>query len=116
MNSHKMVKSLSYFSIFFAPILVPLFIWVFGEAKDIRHHAKIALISHLAPTIALFFAFSIFSLAHISTDSADTLGFIAFAGIISFIIFSIVLFFFNIIRGVQMLVQDDEDYYAAEYK
>ncbi|WP_439443742.1 DUF4870 domain-containing protein [Listeria aquatica] len=115
MNSHKVAKSLSYFSILFAPIAVPLFIWVFTDDKEVQHHAKTALATHVLPAISLFLSFTIFSLVQISTDSANTAGFIAFTAVVSFIIVSILLFFFNIIRGVKMLVHDEtEGYYITE--
>ncbi len=115
MNSHKVMKSLSYFSILFAPIVVPLFIWVFADDKEVQHHAKTAFTTHVLPAISLFLSFAIFSLVQISTDSANTAGFIAFTGVVSFVIFSILLFFFNIIRGVKMLVHDEaESHYITE--
>ncbi|EMG26840.1 hypothetical protein X560_2161 [Listeria fleischmannii 1991] len=114
MNNHKIVNALSYFSILFAPVLVPLFIWVFGESRDVKHHSKVALFTHILPTISIFFTFCILSLVAVSTDSSNTVGFIAFGAVVVLIILTAVLFLFNLIQGVRMLVGREEDAFLTE--
>lgn len=114
MNNHRIVNALSYFSILFAPILVPLFIWVFGESRDVKHHSKVALFTHILPTLGLFFIFCIFSLVAISTDSSHTVGFIAFGAVVTLIILTVILFLFNLIQGVRMLVSREDDTFIIE--
>ncbi|WP_088809390.1 MULTISPECIES: DUF4870 domain-containing protein [Listeria] len=114
MNNHRIVNALSYFSILFAPILVPLFIWVFGEARDVKHHSKVALFTHILPTIGVFLTFCILSLVAVSTDSSHTVGFVAFGVVVTLVILTATLFLFNIIQGVRMLVGREEDAFLTE--
>ncbi|HDU1150756.1 TPA: hypothetical protein REU62_002873, partial [Listeria monocytogenes] len=52
MNDHRILNALSYFSILFAPIIVPVLIWIFAKSEEVSHHAKVALLTHIIPTIA----------------------------------------------------------------
>ncbi len=58
MNDHRILNALSYFSILFAPIIVPVLIWIFAKSEEVSHHAKVALLTHIIPTIAGFLCFS----------------------------------------------------------
>ncbi|WJY27637.1 MULTISPECIES: DUF4870 domain-containing protein [Sporosarcina] len=71
MTSAKALSSLSYFSIFFAPLLVPLIVWFAVEDRDVKHHSKRAFISHLIPAF-LIAAASVFSFFRLLTMKTRT--------------------------------------------
>src|SRR4051794_30066222 len=53
MDANRLFSALCYISLFFAPFLVPLIIYLVIPDRDVRGHAKNALISHIAPYILI---------------------------------------------------------------
>ena len=47
-QTEKILASLSYFSVFFAPFLFPLIIWI-GLDRPVSTHGKRAILYHIAP-------------------------------------------------------------------
>ncbi|MBO2943968.1 DUF4870 domain-containing protein [Paenibacillus sp. F411] len=91
----QLLSSLSYFSIFFAPFLLPIAVWILAGDRFVRGHAKRALLSHLFPVAAgillLIMAFSAGS----------------FGAVIGYVILFAIIYFgtfvYNIIQGIQVL-------------
>ena len=54
-KNQNILSSLSYFSVFFAPIIFPIFVWIFAE-KPTSTHGRKALFNHIWVYIFLFFA------------------------------------------------------------
>ncbi|XQY91461.1 hypothetical protein ACNRWW_18500 [Metabacillus sp. HB246100] len=48
-KTNKFVASLNYFSVFFAPFLLPIAIYFIADHHEVKEHAKKALISHIVP-------------------------------------------------------------------
>ena len=51
MDSNKGLSALNYFSVFFAPFLVPIIIYFISSHAEVKRHAFRALWSHLIPVI-----------------------------------------------------------------
>ncbi|EFR96111.1 conserved hypothetical protein [Listeria ivanovii FSL F6-596] len=111
MNDHRTLNALSYFSIFFAPIVVPALIWIFAKTDEVTHHAKVALLTHVIPTIAGFICFSSIFITSLTNGGISTnLIFIVTACLFFFMVITMVGFFiFNIVRGIQMLLTKSEE-------
>ena len=60
----QLLSALSYFSIFFAPFLFPIIIWIVAKDDYIEGHAKRALFSHVFPFLAAIPLFYFFVTAH----------------------------------------------------
>ncbi|EAH3791296.1 DUF4870 domain-containing protein [Listeria monocytogenes] len=111
MNDHRILNALSYFSILFAPIIVPVLIWIFAKSEEVSHHAKVALLTHIIPTIAGFLCFS--SIFVTATTRGGLLANVSLFVTGSLFVFTLVavvgLFIFNIVRGIQMLCEKTEE-------
>ena len=114
MKNNKLLAALCYFSVFFAPLLLPVIIYFITDDREIKFHAKRSLISHLIPTVILIagfiiFSFSMFSFTNrISTMTGEDFGFgfwqlapFIFTFIYGLLFIAIVIW--NIIQGVKVL-------------
>ncbi|HBM3452741.1 TPA: DUF4870 domain-containing protein [Listeria innocua] len=111
MNDHRILNALSYFSILFAPVIVPVLIWIFAKSENVTHHAKVALLTHIIPTIAGFLCFSsVFVTALTSGGLLANVSVFVTGSLFIFTLIAIVgLFIFNIVRGIQMLLTKNEE-------
>ena len=100
MNGNKVLSSLSYFSIFFAPFLLPIIIYIVGE-RDVRDHAKRAFFSHIIPVIVIFGGVIFSGVLGIGGFEHFTIGMIL-AYVVGGLL-SIYFFIWNIVKGVQVL-------------
>ncbi|WP_054956180.1 DUF4870 domain-containing protein [Paenibacillus dakarensis] len=91
----QLLSSLSYFSIFFAPFIFPVIVWIVSNDNYVELHAKRALISHVFPVIAgiilLFMA----------------IGSGSFGAVIGYVILFAIIYFgafvYNVVKGIQVL-------------
>lgn len=100
------LSALSYFSVFFAPIILPILVWILAE-KPTSTHGRKALFNHIWIYISLIIA----DVSQTFTkeiyqkpfDNPDLI-FNIFLGIaIIFYLLAFILFVFNIIRGIKLL-------------
>lgn len=103
----KGLNALSYFSIFFAPFLLPIIIFFVSQDKAVRYHAKRALLSHLIP-VALGFIIAIVTIISIfvvGPDPTSATTMISFTYIIIglFVIGSLFILIWNVIQGIKVL-------------
>ena len=97
----KMLSGICYFSIFFAPFLCPVIIYFVVNDREVRKHAKKALMLHIVPVVVTVMA--------IVVGVVDIVGF-HFSGVsilffIAVLIINIVAFVWNIVKGIQVLIQ-----------
>lgn len=111
MNDHRILNALSYFSILFAPIIVPVLIWIFAKSEEVTHHAKVALLTHIIPTIAGFICFSsVFMTTLVNGGLLANMSLFVTGSLFVITLVSIIgLFIFNIVRGIQMLCAKTEE-------
>ncbi|MEK5216920.1 DUF4870 domain-containing protein [Psychrobacillus sp. FSL H8-0487] len=62
MDNPRILSALSYFSVLFAPFLLPIIVYFVSQDPEVKYHAKKSLISHIIPVVLLVILFiSIFS-------------------------------------------------------
>lgn len=62
LDNPKILSALSYFSVLFAPFLLPIIVYFISQDSEVKYHAKKSLISHIIPVILLIILFvSVFS-------------------------------------------------------
>lgn len=114
MKNNKLLAALCYFSVFFAPLLLPVIIYFITDDREIKFHAKRSLVSHLIPTVILIAGFVIFSFSMFSLTSRLSgmpsenfgFGFWQLAPILFTLIYGllfIIIVIWNIIQGVKVL-------------
>jgi hypothetical protein len=52
-GSKKIISALCYFSLFFAPFLFPIAVYLVADDSEIMEHAKKSFLSHLLPIVAV---------------------------------------------------------------
>ncbi|ERI10645.1 DUF4870 domain-containing protein [Aneurinibacillus aneurinilyticus] len=102
MKGNNILSSLCYFSIFFAPFLLPIVVYLIGD-KEVQYHAKKALWTHLIPYVALIIGIAASGAIGISTGAGTIVGFGAIATYVVVAIITIYYFIWNIVRGVKIL-------------
>jgi len=101
-SNRRLLSSLNYFSIFFAPFLFPFITICVGE-KDIKGHGKRAVISHSIPVILYFIMMSVFSLSSYLTGADQPNSILVICGITILAIFSISVVIWNVAQGVKVM-------------
>lgn len=91
----QLLSSLSYFSVFFAPFILPIIVWIVSNDAYVEKHAKRALLSHLFPVIA---AVVLIIMAIGAGSFGAVLGYVVLFGIIYF-----GAFLYNVVKGIQVL-------------
>ncbi|MHA6260267.1 hypothetical protein ACXYMX_10280 [Sporosarcina sp. CAU 1771] len=112
MPSNKTLSSLCYFSLFFSPLLLPFVIYLFIDDREVKRHAKLALISHMIPVALLIIGFIVFSLSMFSAEKRmldmmnGNFGFWSYSPVLFMFFygfFTILIFIWNIVQGVKSL-------------
>ncbi|MDV6379314.1 hypothetical protein ORD22_13925 [Sporosarcina sp. GW1-11] len=112
MSNSKLLSSLCYFSVFFAPLLLPTIIFFVTDEYEVKQHAKKSLVSHIIPMALLIagfiiLSFSIFSLNSQSTSLTDSHMMVWSVLPLLFIILYSILFLivlvWNVYQGVKVL-------------
>nr|WP_260841023.1 hypothetical protein [Staphylococcus cohnii] len=108
-KNQNILSSLSYFSVFFAPIIFPIFVWIFAE-KPTSTHGRKALFNHIWVYIFLFFAnlSFIFSREVFDKpfDNQEVISNVSFGIGIFLLLIAGIIFLFNIIRGINLRINN----------
>ena len=112
-DNNRALSSLCYFSILFAPFLLPIIIYFVSVDQEVKYHAKRSLLSHLIPVGLLIIAFIVFAIGMLSastvTFDGSNSGFgilatgLPFLFMIVYGIVSLIVLIWNIIQGVKVL-------------
>ncbi|MFD1066557.1 DUF4870 domain-containing protein [Oceanobacillus locisalsi] len=106
MEGNKLLSSLCYFSIFFAPFLFPILVWILGD-EETKAHAKKALWTHLIPILATILAGTIILLMSLGKigqgDPGGMLFITTIIAIVVCVIIDIYYFIWNIVKGIKVL-------------
>ncbi len=111
MPSNKVLAGVSYFSVFFAPLLIPVIIYFVSDNREVRFHAKRSFISHLIPAALLIIAFlaitfSMLSFNGFSSETPSTFHFWQLAPVIFMFVYGLLLLFvmvWNVFQGIKVL-------------
>lgn len=102
MKGNNILASLSYLSIFFAPLLFPIIVYFVAE-EDVKYHAKKALWTHLIPYVTLFIGFAVSGIFGVSGMDGNAIGIAVIATFVIACIISIYYFVWNIVKGIKVL-------------
>ena len=106
MQETKVLNALSYFSVIFAPFIVPLVVWIVGNDEGVKYHAKRALISHIIPVVAIvIFFFAVIAGGLTGGLESDAGGIWFLGGFIALILVYIISFIWNIIQGIKVIIK-----------
>lgn len=95
-KNNKVLSALCYFSLFFAPFLLPLVVYFIADEQEVKRHAFVSLLSHLLPLIVVpFFAFGFIM------DQAALPLFLVLIIIGAILVIGTTVW--NIVRGIQLL-------------
>ncbi|MEN1966501.1 DUF4870 domain-containing protein [Lentibacillus sp. N15] len=97
MKADKLLSSLCYFSIFFAPFLFPIIMYIVASG-DVRHHAGKSLWTHLVPYLSLFIGIGVLAL-NIGNQSSSLLIICIFTAIAAYYLI------LNFVRGIKVLIE-----------
>ncbi|OEH92234.1 DUF4870 domain-containing protein [Bacillus solimangrovi] len=100
METNKVLSSLCYFSIFFAGFIFPIVVYFVSDDRELKDHAKSALLSHLLPFLS-FVAGIILVITTSLAGGEPSLLFILFFVIIMAI--NVIVVIWNIVKGIQVL-------------
>ena len=103
MQDNRILSALSYLSVFFAPFIVPIIIFLVSKDLEVRDHSKKAFISHLFPFLSviatLFLIFGTFF-----TNNDAVIGSSVFLGFIGVIVVNVVVVIYNIYKAIRLYV------------
>lgn len=116
MDNNRILSAVCYFSILFAPFLLPIIVYFISQDQEVKYHAKRSFLSHLIPVglgiigFILIVAFSYQSLNYsYSFDPySNSPSFLWTAGgpflfMIAYFILSLIVTIWNIYQGVKVL-------------
>lgn len=103
MKTDKLLSSLCYFSIFFAPFLFPIIVYFISDEREVKQHAKKSLLSHIIPIITIILPFFMILFAGMSgSPEAFAVGVVIF-GFILVGVANLAAFVYNIVQGIKIL-------------
>ncbi|WP_096437346.1 helix-turn-helix transcriptional regulator [Alteribacter populi] len=101
-SNRRLLSSLNYFSIFFAPFLLPFITICVGE-KDIKGHGKRAFISHSIPVVIYVMMMIVFYLSAYLTGADQPNSILVIFGATSLAVTTISVVIWNVIQGIKVL-------------
>jgi len=105
-NTNKFLASLNYFSVLFAPFLLPIIIYFVVDHQEVKQHAKKAIVSHIIPFLSIIGVIIMFFFTVGSSSSENT---VIFSMIISFLVvglINIIVFIWNIVKGIRIFTKE----------
>lgn len=106
-QSGRVLAAVSYFSIFFAPIILPIILWIFADKPASTHVAKSLfyhIITYIGPILLVLSA--AFGTAIIDQQNT-TIAIIAIVVAILLLVVTIWYTIKNIYRGIKILISED---------
>ncbi|HEJ8566607.1 TPA: hypothetical protein SMJ81_002627 [Staphylococcus aureus] len=112
-NMHKndnsyVLSALSYLSIFFAPVILPLFVWILAD-EPTSEHGKKAFINHIMTWVSFFIARLAFIFSKEVFDKPLDHQLLIFSILliitIIFFLIALILYILNINRGIKILLK-----------
>lgn len=101
-SNRRLLSSLNYFSLFFAPVVFPLITMIAGTA-DIKKHGKRALISHLFPVPMYAIMLMIIQLLLYVEIIQQESSILEISGIIFVMLTLLGVVIWNVVQGVKVL-------------
>ncbi|WP_226528838.1 DUF4870 domain-containing protein [Metabacillus niabensis] len=105
-NTNKFLASLNYFSVFIAPLLLPIIIYFVVDHLEVKQHAKKALVSHIIPFLSIIGLFITIFFAAASSSSGDTAFFLIITGFVLVGLINLIVFIWNIVKGIKIFTKE----------
>lgn len=102
MEVRKLISSLCYFSVFFAPFLFPIVVYFVVDEPEMKKHAKASFISHLIPALTFVLFFAVF-IPGMPVSGDLVFGWFLVIMIL-FGLLSFIIIVWNIIKGIKVLM------------
>ena len=103
MQDNRILSAISYLSIFFAPFIVPIIVYIITKDPAVKDHSKKALLSHLIPVLSII----IMIIALVTTGFTNSEGLFLGTFFIFFVvtfILNIAVIIYNIVKAVKLYV------------
>lgn len=102
-KQNKVIASLSYFSVFFAPFLLPIAIYFIVDHTDVKSHAKKALVSHIIPFLSVITLIGMIIYSGLSYISEAAMFSLVIGGFLLIGIINLFVVIWNIVKGIKLL-------------
>lgn len=110
LENNKLLSALSYFSVLFAPFILPIIVYFVSHNADVKHHAKRSLISHLIPFVFMILLFVLVFSSFFTMSSHTVFNEPSFLTataplllILLYLVIYVVILVWNIVQGVKVL-------------
>nr|WGD62420.1 hypothetical protein P5648_18605 [Bacillus subtilis]WGD75596.1 hypothetical protein P5631_19250 [Bacillus subtilis]WGD87879.1 hypothetical protein P5656_18990 [Bacillus subtilis] len=103
-RNQAIIASLCYFSVFIAPIIVPIVAYFVVNEKETKRHAIRSLISHIVPFVGWLFLFIALLGGAVAIDGDSLLPvFVIIGGAVIYFLVVIGIIIWNVIQGIKVL-------------
>ncbi|MBY4602530.1 MULTISPECIES: hypothetical protein [Bacillus] len=103
-RNQAIIASLCYFSVFIAPIIVPIVAYFVVDDKETKRHAIRSLVSHIVPFAGWLVLFISFLGGAIVIDGDSLLPvFVIIGGAVIYFLVVIGIMIWNVIQGIKVL-------------
>jgi predicted ABC-type exoprotein transport system permease subunit len=102
MEVRKIISSLCYFSVFFAPFLFPIVVYFVADEHDMKKHAKASFLSHVVPALTFLLFFIVF-IPGMPLSGEIIVGWL-FLIMILFCLLSFIIAVWNVVKGIKVLM------------
>ncbi|KKI88493.1 membrane protein [Bacillus sp. SA1-12] len=102
-KTNKVLASINYFSVFFAPFLLPIAIYFIVDHSEVKQHAKKALVSHILPFLSIIAVIGAIIFSGYSNLSEAAFLTVFFGGFIIVGLINLIVFIWNLVRGIKLL-------------
>ncbi|MFN2744417.1 MULTISPECIES: hypothetical protein [Bacillus] len=105
-RSNALISAICYFSVFFAPLILPIAAYFITDDRETKKHALRSLVSHIIPFISVvILAAGAISGTIIFNDNGFLALFSVFGAFIFFGVISLIIVIWNVVQGIKMLTQ-----------
>lgn len=102
-RNQAIIASLCYFSVFIAPVIVPIVAYFVVDEKETKRHAIRSLLSHIVPFAGWLVCYRFFGGA-IAIDGESVLPvFVMIGGVIVYFLVVLGIIIWNVIQGIKVL-------------
>ncbi len=107
MSQNKLVNSLSYLSIIFAPFIFPFIVWlVTRSTSDMHETAKHAFLLHLTPVVLTILTFMMIGVIGVAVKNSQFTGILATTVLILVGVIDLGVSIYSLYLGIKILVSD----------
>ena len=105
MNNSKALSALNYFSVFFAPFIVPIIIYFISPDPEVKRHSIRALLSHVIPFIlGIILVITLFIVGVFSMQANGEQIFVTWVLLtLGYGLLYLVIVIWNVVQGIKVL-------------